>query len=286
MNFEHVRSLITSLSNPKVKAAVKLRDRHGRDEQGRIVIDGTREIGLAIDGGVRIVELYVCDELLTPEHDLLVRAAKIQRIDVSRPVMEKLAFGQRSQGVLAVAETPRRSLAEVGQVFNLSTKQPGQAENRSHHALIAVLEGVEKPGNVGAVLRTADAAGVSGLIVADGGTDLYNPNAIRASLGAIFALPVCAATSEETLAWLRKNELQIVAARIEGSTPYSQIDYCRPTAIALGSEAYGLSSHWHAADIATVSLPMLGHVDSLNVSATAAVLFYEALRQRRQHLRG
>ena len=273
--------LITSLANPKVKAAVKLRDRHGRDEQGRIVIDGTREIGRAIDGGVRIVELFVCEELLAAAQDeILVRAAKVQRIDVSRSVMEKLAFGQRAEGVLAIAETPRRSLADVGQVFDQPKGETGQATNLPH--VIAVLEGVEKPGNVGAVLRTADAAGVSGLIVADGGTDLYNPNAIRASLGAIFTLPVCAATSDETLAWLREHKLQIVAARVEGKTPYTQIDFRRPTAIVLGSESHGLSSHWQGADVTTVSLPMLGHVDSLNVSATAAVLFYEALRQRNQ----
>jgi TrmH family RNA methyltransferase len=117
--------------------------------------------------------------------------------------------------------------------------------------------------------------------VADGGTDLYNPNAIRASLGAIFTLPVCAVTSAETLAWLRNNHCQIVAARVDGSTPYTQIDFRRPTAIVLGSESRGLTDHFRGDDITAVALPMLGHVDSLNVSATAAVLFYEALRQRK-----
>jgi TrmH family RNA methyltransferase len=158
----------------------------------------------------------------------------------------------------------------LGLIENLSGGRP----------LIAVLVGIEKPGNVGAVLRTADAAGVGALIVADGGTDLYNPNAIRASLGAIFTLPVCAATSVQAIAWLRSNQCQIVAARVDGSTPYTQIDFRGPTAIVLGGEAHGLSDQWRGDDITAVSLPMLGRVDSLNVSATAAVLFYEALRQR------
>jgi RNA methyltransferase, TrmH family len=267
-----VAMLITSLTNPKIKATVRLRDRHGRDEQGRIVIDGLREIGRAIDGGVKIVELFVCQEFLTADQDPIVQLtvdAGAHRLEVTRPVMEKLAFGQRVEGILAVAETPRHSLANVRQALSLAERP-----------LIAILEGIEKPGNVGAVLRTADAAGIGALVVADGGTDLYNPNAIRASLGAIFTLPVCAATSEETLTWLRKSQWQIVAARVDAGKPYTLIDFRRPTAIVLGSEARGISDQWRGDDITAVSLPMLGHVDSLNVSATAAVLFYEALRQR------
>ncbi len=277
--------LITSLSNPKVKSAVKLRDRKGRDEQGRIVIDGVREIGRAMEGGVKVVELYVCEELLDSEQVELVKravAAGATRLDVTPPLMEKLAFGQRVEGIVAVAETPTRSLADVEQVFNLSQQRSGRVENLSYAPLIAVLEGIEKPGNLGAVLRTADAAGVSGLIVAGGGTDLHNPNAIRASLGAIFTLPVCAASSAQTLAWLRAVPCQIVAARVAGGKPYTTVDYRLPTAIVLGSEAHGLSDQWQGDDVFAVSLPMLGHADSLNVSATAAVLFYEALRQRQK----
>jgi TrmH family RNA methyltransferase len=146
--------------------------------------------------------------------------------------------------------------------------------------LIAVLEGVEKPGNIGAVLRSADAAGVAALILADARTDLYNPNAIRASLGTIFTVPVCQAASDETLAWLREKNISIVAARVDGSMPYTKIDYHGPTAVVLGSEAAGLSKTWSAPDITPVRLPMLGAADSLNVAAAAAVIFYEALRQR------
>jgi TrmH family RNA methyltransferase len=129
-------------------------------------------------------------------------------------------------------------------------------------------------------LRSADAAGVSALILADARTDLYNPNAIRASLGTIFNVPICEASSDEVISWLKEKKIAIVAARVDGSVPYTEIDYCRPTALVLGSEAEGLSSAWSAADITAVRLPMLGAADSLNVSAAAAVIFYEALRQR------
>jgi TrmH family RNA methyltransferase len=139
---------------------------------------------------------------------------------------------------------------------------------------------LEKPGNVGAMLRTADADGIHGLIVCGGRTDLYNPNAIRASLGAIFTVPVAAAGEAETIAFLRQLGLQILAARVDGAVSYTAVDYRPPSAIVLGSEAEGLSAAWQAPDIRAIRLPMLGQIDSLNVSVTAAVLFYEALRQR------
>ena len=148
--------------------------------------------------------------------------------------------------------------------------------------LVAVLEGVEKPGNVGAVLRSADAAGVSALIAADPRTDLYNPNAIRASLGTIFTMPVCEAAGGETIEWLRANGFRIFAARVDGAIPYTEADYRGRSAIVLGSEAAGLSPLWRGDDVQAVRLPMLGAADSLNVSVTAAVLFYEALRQREE----
>jgi TrmH family RNA methyltransferase len=145
---------------------------------------------------------------------------------------------------------------------------------------VAVLEKIEKPGNIGAVVRSADAAGVSAVIVADAAGDLYNPNAIRASLGTIFTLPVCAASSAETIAWLRKQKFKIFAARVDGAMDYAACDFAGPCAFILGNEAEGLSGDWHSDDITSIRLPMRGAADSLNVSATAAVLFYEALRQR------
>ena len=219
--------------------------------------------------GVTLVEVFACEELCTGEEArvLLERLpdGNAEILHVSRAVFEKLSFGDRTEGVLGVAETPCLRLDDL--------KLP-------ERPLVAVLEGVEKPGNVGAVLRSASGAGISALIVADGRTDLYNPNAIRASLGTIFTIPVCTATTTETLDWLRRHGLAIYAARVDGSIPYTEADFRGPAAIVLGSEAAGLSTAWTADQVTPIRLPMLGTADSLNVSATAAVLFYEALRQR------
>jgi TrmH family RNA methyltransferase len=261
---------ITSTSNPRIKSAARLRDRTGRNDQGRILIDGVREIRLAIESGIELVELYFFPGLCQDEaHAAVLRAAKsggATIIEVAQHVMEKLAYGQRVEGVVAVARTPRRTLADL---------------QLADDALVAVVEGVEKPGNLGAILRTADAAGVAALIVAEGGTDLYNPNAIRASLGAVFTVPVASAASEAVLAWLRERQFRLLAARVDGAIDYAAADYRGRAAIVLGSEAEGLSELWRGPDVVPVRVPLLGRVDSLNLSATAAILFYEALRQRR-----
>ena len=240
------------------------------------MIDGARELQRAIAAGVRLVETFVCEPLCQSDDARRLLAVLPQCggdvLEVSRPVFEKLAFGQRAEGVLGVAEMPRPTLTHIGNSRGLTA--PGAAP------LIAILEGIEKPGNVGAVLRSADAAGLSAVIVAEGRTDLYNPNAIRASLGTIFTMPVCEAASGDVLAWLRQRKMRILAARVDGAVPYTKVDYRGPTAIVLGSEAAGLSPVWTGDDVAAIRLPMLGAADSLNVSATAAVLFYEALRQR------
>lgn len=258
---------ITSLQNPRVKDAAKLRDRHGRVDQGRIIIDGVREIDRASGAGVKLLELFIEPNAVEANagQRLLATAEKCGAAvyEVSPAVLEKLEFGSRSEGVVAIAAPPMHRLSDLP-----AAKLP----------LVAVLEGVEKPGNVGAVLRSADGAGVSAVIVADGGTDLYNPNAIRASLGTIFTLPVVTASAHAAIAWLREHRYQILAARVDGAVDYRQVDYSLPSAIVLGSEAEGLSSIWHADDIQAIQLPMRGTADSLNVSATAAVLFYEAKR--------
>lgn len=262
-------TVITSLQNPKVKDAVRLCDRRHREKQGRIRIDGARELDRAMAAGLPMLEVFVCQALCQGDdaRRVLERLAGLptEVLEVSQAVFEKLAFGSRAEGVLGVAATPPTALQRI------------QLPERP---LVAVLEGIEKPGNVGAVLRSADCAGLSALIVADSRTDLFNPNAIRASLGTLFTLPVAAASAAETLAWLRRHQLAIYAARVDGSVPYTQADFRQPAAIVLGSEADGLSEAWCAEGVAPIRLPMLGMADSLNVSATAAVLFYEALRQR------
>jgi TrmH family RNA methyltransferase len=265
---------ITSAKNHRVKYAAGLRNSRTRAENEHIIIDGIREIHRALEGAIEIWEVFVCDELATSRAALdLVEEfsdSDTQLFHVTPAVYEKLAYGDRAEGIVAVATMPSPKLAD----FSLP------ASNRGRPPLVAVLEGMEKPGNIGAVLRSADGAGVSAVIVADGGAELYKPNAIRASLGTIFTQKVFAATTDETLAWLRQNKLAIYAARVDGVVDYTACDLTKPCAIVLGGEAKGLSDRWRADDITAIRLPMLGAADSLNVSATAAVLCYEALRQR------
>jgi TrmH family RNA methyltransferase len=261
--------MITSPHNPRVKLAARLRDHRQRRKEQRILIDGAREISRAIAAGVILQEVFVCPKLCqTAEAKLLLEnlpGSGAEVIEVSEPVFSRLAFGERAEGVVAVATVPLHRLEDI-----VLPENP----------LVAVLEGVEKPGNIGAVLRSADGAGISALVLAEPRTDLFNPNAIRASLGTIFTLPTAVADVNEVMDWLRNRGLQVVAARVEGSVLYTEIDYRRPTAIVLGSEADGLSSQWSGEVIRGIRLPMLGAADSLNVSAAAAVIFYEALRQR------
>lgn len=264
-----MRTIITSLQNPRVKRAMRLRDRRHRDKQGRILIDGLRELERAVDAGVTLLEVFVyapgCQGPDAQRTLAKLADRRVEILEVSQPVFERLAFGQRAEGVLGVAARRQTTLADL---------------RLPETPLLAVLEGVEKPGNVGAVIRTADSAGLSALIAADARTDLYNPNTIRASLGTVFTFPVVAATTAQTLAWLREQHLAIYAARVDGSVLHTQVDYRRPAAIVLGSEAEGLRDVWQGDDVTAIRIPMRGTADSLNVSTAAAVLFYEALRQR------
>ncbi|MEX2114054.1 MAG: TrmH family RNA methyltransferase [Pirellulales bacterium] len=260
---------ITSPHNPRVKDAARLRTSRQRKKQQHVLVDGVREIARALDGQARLVEVFVCESLCrgAESRGLLERLGALDGSlwHVTPEVFEKLAFGQRAEGVVAVVETPERSL---------------DALCVADGGLVAVLCGLEKPGNVGAILRSADGAGVAAVIVADAGTDLFNPNCIRASLGTVFTQQVAAAAAGDTLAWLRERGFKMFAARLDATNDYTAVDYRGNTAILLGSEAAGLGAAWHADDVAPIKLPMRGSADSLNVSATAAVLFYEALRQR------
>ncbi len=262
-------ALITSTANPRLKQAARLRGRRERDRLGLTLIDGVRETLRALAGGAALHEVFVLRDLLTsPEASALLERLNQERtpvIDLGRDAFTKLAYGDRLDGVVAVAETPPRSLDEL-----ILPPAP----------LIGIVEGVEKPGNLGAILRSADAAGVHAVVVADTATDLFNPNIIRASIGTVFAIPVAIASSGEVLAWLRRRQIDIIAARVDGSVDYTAADYSGAVAIALGSEARGLSEAWVEMARMSVRLPMLGVANSLNVSATAAVLFYEALHQR------
>lgn len=261
--------LITSRQNPRVKDAALLRNSRERQRRAQFLIDGAREITRAIEASVPVVQAFVCDELCTSDESRraveLVESTSAEVFRITPEVNEKLAFGERNDGVVAVAETIRRGLADLQ-----LTERP----------IVAVLEGIEKPGNLGAILRSADAAGVDAVVVADGRTDLFNPNTIRASLGTVFRANVCEASSANVIEWLTEKGLPIIAARPDAEKLYTEVELCGGAAIVLGSEAVGLTNAWRAANMTAVRLPMHGIADSLNVSTTAAVLFYEALRQR------
>ena len=250
---------------------MRLRGRRERDTTGLTLIDGVRETMRALSGRATLREAFVLPEALAePEARALLERLREERVPVvelGREAFERLAYGDRVDGVVAVAETPPRSLSEL-----ILPSEP----------LLCVVEGVEKPGNLGAILRTADGAGVDAVVVADSATDLFNPNIVRASLGTVFAVPVAVASSGEVLAWLQERGIAIIAARVQAAIDYTAADYRGAVAIALGSEARGLSDAWGELARASVHVPMLGVADSLNVSATAAVLFYEALHQRRE----
>jgi TrmH family RNA methyltransferase len=266
---------LTSAANPRVKAARALRDRRERDRAGLTLIDGARELRRALDAGVTIDEAFVCEPLLAGQDaraalDGLFRTSvPVHR--VSERVLATLAFGERAEGLVAVAGIPSTSLADL---------------SLPPEALIVVIEGVEKPGNVGAVLRSADGAGADAVVAASPRTDLFNPNAIRASAGTIWAVAIASAPTPTVVEWLRAHGLRIIAARVDAPRHYTEVDLTGPLALVLGAEADGLTEAWAAPDVEAVSLPMLGIADSLNVSVTAGVLLYEALRQRGRAGRG
>jgi len=260
--------VITSVKNPRIKAVADLRDRREREAAGLTVIDGSRELARALAGGALVIDAFVDWERLDAVGRLAVADAHrrgTQVTEVSSPVLDRIAYGDRAEGVVATVRIPDLALDRC--------RIPAEP-------LVVVLEAVEKPGNLGAVLRSADGAGADAVIAADPRTDLFNPNAVRASVGTIFALPVASGSSADVLAWLRAKGIRIVTARVDAPGAYTETDLRGPVAIVLGSEADGLAPIWDGDDVTAVSLPMLGVADSLNVSTAAAILLYEARRQR------
>lgn len=263
------RPILTSAANPRVKAAMALRERRDRDRTGLTLIDGARELRRALEAGVTVQEAFIRESLLAGADARSV----LDRLEaegtpvhaVSETVHNRLSFGDRADGIVAVVRIPPLDLADLALPVE---------------PLVVVIEGVEKPGNVGAVLRSADGAGADAVIAADARTDLFNPNTIRASSGVVFSIPVAAASSDAALTWLRGRGLRIVTARVDADRLYTDTDLTGPLAIVLGAEAQGLSTAWAGPGFEAVSLPMLGTADSLNISATAAILLYEARRQR------
>ena len=260
---------ITSTTNPRIKALVRLRDRRERDSTGRFVIEGYRELSRAIQAAIRIETLYVCPALyLGGNEAALVDGAQrcgAEIIAVTEEPFRKASYRERPEGLLAVA--PR---------FGTGVDRIPVSGN----PLVLVAESIEKPGNLGTMLRTAEAAGASGVIVADPTTDPFNPNVVRASLGTLFTVPLAVTDSSAAVAHLRTTGIRILAATPAGTEAYYAVDMTGPVAVVIGSEQYGLSHAWLDAADAVVMIPMPGSVDSLNAAMAAGILLFEALRQR------
>lgn len=264
---------ITSLQNPRIKQAVKLRDRHDRDKTNLFVIEGYREILRATDAGHPIEELYICPELFlgSNEQTLITRIAS-QGAKVwtcNEQVFRKIAYRDRPDGLLAIAPQKHRTLDDLGSIL-------------SSNPFLVVAEAIEKPGNLGTILRSSDAVGLDALIVCDRCTDIHNPNVVRASVGTLFTVPVVESQGDETLHWLREKGISIVAATPAATKEFTEVDLSGPIAIAVGTEQLGLSERWMTQSDIQVKIPMLGTADSLNVAMATTLLLYEALRQRRQ----
>ena len=259
---------ITSLKNARVKHLTDLQEKsRNRRKEGLFVIEGPREIKLALTGGYQLTEVYNCPDIKSEEKDEVLSQlnSSTPYFQLSIPVFEKLAYRSSVGGLLAVAK-----------IKSLKLEDLTLAEN----PLILVCEGVEKPGNLGALLRTADAAKLDAFIICDPKADFYNPNVIRSSVGCVFTQPVAAASSEETIAFLKSKEIKTYACALSALHRYDQPDYTQPTAFVMGTEATGLSEDWLSAADEGIIIPMRGEIDSLNVSVSAAIVVFEAGRQR------
>ena len=255
-------NVITSVQNARIKHVVALQQKSSvRREEGLFVVEGQREIEHCIACGYEVVEMFIVDSLLFIDD--------YPATTVTSQVYEKMAYRGSTEGIIAVVKEKNHDLSILS---TLTTH---------HSPLIVVLEGVEKPGNLGAILRTAEAAAVDAVIVCDPLTDIYNPNLIRASIGGVFSVPVAVCTSEECIAFLKERHIKILTAQLQDSYDYYDYDMRPATAIVMGTESTGLTQQWREAADAHIRIPMLGRLDSLNVSVSAAILIYEAVRQRR-----
>lgn len=257
--------IISSLQNPRIKNLLLLQQKsRERRKQHLVVVEGLREIGIAVSNGFKLAHLYVCPEIAdSASYASLCDSDNITF--VSAVVFEKLAYREGSDGCIAVIEPKKLHLGDI---------------RLREMPLVIVLEAVEKPGNLGAILRTADAVQADAVVVCDPLTDLYNPNVIRSSIGCIFSRQVVACTSEEAMAWIKEHKITSYAAELSASLPYHQFDYTSPTAFVMGTEADGLTQQWITFCDHRVIIPMSGSIDSLNVSVSTAVLAFEAMRQR------
>lgn len=257
---------IESIQNPFIKSLVQLQEKaKARKQSGKFLIEGQREIELAIKGGYEIETILICPEIAN--QSLLSNRAlsSLEIIEISKEVYQKLAYRDTTEGVLAIAKTKSLLLSDL---------------KLSQNPLILVAEGLEKPGNLGALLRTADAANIDSVIIANPRTDIYNPNIVRSSVGCLFTRQIATGTSEEVISYLKENNINFYSATLQNSNEYYKENYTTPSALVVGTEAAGLTEIWRTESTQNIIIPMQGEIDSMNVSVAAAILLFEAKRQR------
>lgn len=259
---------ITSLQNPLIKKTLVLKDKSRERKKTNIfVLEGARELQLALKGGYIIETLFFCKDLISNEAlNSLIKNSSIEVIEVSLDVYQKIAYRSTTEGVVALVKSKEHNLNNL----QLNTKKP----------LILVAEAPEKPGNIGALLRTADAANLDAVIIANPKTDLYNPNIIRSSVGCAFTTKIATGTTSEIIAYLKANSIATYCAALTASKIYTTVDYTSGSAIVVGTEATGLSNEWLDNSTQNIIIPMEGQIDSMNVSVAAAIVIFEAKRQR------
>ncbi|OFY49463.1 MAG: hypothetical protein A2W85_06380 [Bacteroidetes bacterium GWF2_41_31] len=258
---------ISSRHNPRIKHILQLQKSQVRSSEQLFVIEGIKEIEKAVYAGISIESVYFCPAIISVDHlgELLGNQLKFPVFEVTSEVYGKIAYRENSGGVVVLARMPEHL--------------PEQ-NTKNQNPLYLVIEGVEKPGNLGAIYRTADAAGVDAILICDPKTDIYNPNTIRASLGCVFTVPSILIDSPSAIAWLKKQGIQILSTYLHAAIPYHTANFKIPTAIVMGTEATGITEEWVEASDANIIIPMRGQTDSMNVSVSTAIVVFEARRQR------
>lgn len=257
---------ITSIQNPFIKSLVLLQEKaKARKQTGTFLIEGKREIELAIEGGYELETILFLPELITEKQLNALARGTVQIIAINKDVYQKLAYRDTTEGILAVAKTKSMRLEDL---------------KLSENPLILIAEAPEKPGNIGALLRTADAAKLDAVIIANPKSDLYSPNIVRSSVGGLFTNHIATGTTTAIIDFLKSNNIRFYCATLQDATPYHKQDYTTPTALVVGTEATGLTQEWRDHATQNIIIPMQGAIDSMNVSVAAAILIFEAKRQR------
>lgn len=257
---------IESTQNTYIKSLIQLQEKaRARKQSNSFLIEGQREINLALKGDYKLITILYCNEYISITDVKKYLSDQTEIIEVSKEVYQKLAYRDTTEGVIAVAEQKTHNLKDL---------------NLSKNPLILVAESLEKPGNIGAILRTADAAKLDAVIIADPKTELYNPNSIRSSVGCVFTNQIAMGSTNEVIQFLKDNQISFYSATLQNSNAYHLEDFTKPTALVVGTEATGLSQLWREESTQNINIPMSGEIDSMNVSVAAAILVFEAKRQR------